>query len=124
MGEVLGGLSFPKQVKLSQSQSFFENAQHVHQFSHFSIFLFENFAHFLAPLNPWCHVRLSASQVRAEWKGSMKSSTRSILGSLVGSTKSMELHMAIEIVSFPINSMVIFHRFFVCLPEGIPMKKN
>ena len=26
--------------------------------------------------------------------------------------------MAIEIVDFPINSMVIFHSFFVCLPEG------
>ena len=26
--------------------------------------------------------------------------------------------MAIEIVDLPINSMVIFHRFFVCLLEG------
>ena len=26
--------------------------------------------------------------------------------------------MTIEIVDLPINSMVVFHRFFVCLPEG------
>ena len=31
------------------------------------------------------------------------------------------LKMAIDIVSFPINSMVIFHSY-VSLPEGIPPK--